>query len=68
MSYGKDFYPRALRILTGAQSDPEPATSDSEPANEKKSAELNSHRDSEQDAIKAQAKTTRPSVADPKDA
>lgn len=40
MSYGKDFYPRALRILTGAQADPEPAASDSEPATETTSPAL----------------------------
>ena len=40
MSYGKDFYPRALRILTGAQAESEPATSDNEPAAQKPIAEL----------------------------
>ncbi len=40
MICGKDFYPRALRILTGAQADPKPTASDSEPATEKASAEL----------------------------
>ncbi len=40
MSYGKDFYPRALRILTGTQVEPEPATLESAPATEESSAEL----------------------------
>ncbi len=63
MSYGKDFYPRALRILTGAQADPEPATSDSEPATEKTSAEVSTPEDPELDAMKTQAKTTLRPIA-----
>ena len=54
MSYGKDFYPRALRILTGAQA--EPATSDSDPATEKSSAALKQTKDSEQEASQTQEK------------
>ena len=40
MSYGKDFYPRALRILTGAQAESKPTTSDNEPAAQKPIAQL----------------------------
>ncbi|MDA7878329.1 cytochrome C, partial [bacterium] len=43
MSYGKDFYPRALRILTGAPVDPQPESPklESEPAAENASAKPN---------------------------
>lgn len=63
MSYGKDFYPRALRILTGAQAEPEPSTSDAEPAAEKTSAVLKRHGHQEQDASETQAKTALPSAS-----
>lgn len=48
MSYGKDFYPRALRILTGAQSDPTPATSDKEPSTENSAEAANRPQDAGQ--------------------
>ena len=62
MSYGKDFYPRALRILTGAQADPEPTTSESEPANENTSADLGNSEHQEQDALHSQPETALPAV------
>lgn len=62
MSYGKDFYPRALRILTGAQADPEPTTSESEPANENTSADLGNSEHQQQDAMHSQPETALPAV------
>jgi uncharacterized membrane protein len=63
MSYGKDFYPRALRILTGAQAEPEPATSDNEATAEKPIADLKRPDTSQQESIKQQATRALPVFA-----
>lgn len=41
MSYGKDFYPRALRILTGTNAEPEPSVVDDQPTSGQEPAESN---------------------------
>ena len=41
MSYGKDFYPRALRILTGTDAEPEPSVVDDQPTAGQEPAESN---------------------------
>ena len=63
MSYGKDFYPRALRILMGTQAETESAASVDEPSSPQASDELNGP-----DALRQQVNWSLPHTVKPWDA